>query len=493
MPQAVAAWVRQLGHRVFYATYYGQQDPKSLLPHGLDVVFVSTYTQASALAYALAKLYRGEKTLTVIGGPHAKAFPLDCLRFFDLVVQECDKALIDAILRSSFECHTIVAGNGFLTDIPTVEERLPEISRASFTQGRPTLFSNVPLLSSTGCPYSCDFCVDWNKPHVLLPLDRLAADLRFISGRIPGALVAYHDPNFGVHFDRVLETIENLPGRARNPYAMGCSLSTLRGSRLDRLKNTNCMYVGAGVESWTHYSDKAGSGSAEGLKKLGKIVAHFEALYPFVPSLGACFIFGTDRDEGEEPVELTKEFIRQVPYVWPGISIPVPYGGTPLQESCLREGRILTSLPFSFYSTPYLALQLKNYGPLEYYEKLVRLITYALSLNLVIRRLSRTRRFRIKVLQALRTLALSGQWLEMRQVRDQLTSDEGFRAFHEGRKETLPEFYRQRFKQRLGPYAELISAREMIPELSPYAGECRAGDGRISGERARAVKEEDWL
>src|SRR5436190_5244368 len=86
-PQAVAVWCRQLGHQVFYATYYGQRDPITLLPDDLDVVFISTYTQASALAYALAKVYSAKRTITVIGGPHAKAFPRDCLRFFDFVVQ----------------------------------------------------------------------------------------------------------------------------------------------------------------------------------------------------------------------------------------------------------------------------------------------------------------------------------------------------------------------------------------------------------------------
>ncbi|MEE9198904.1 MAG: radical SAM protein, partial [Dehalococcoidia bacterium] len=94
MPQTISVWCRELGHQVFYATYFGQKDPKQLLPDDLDVVFISTYTQASALGYALAKLYRREKTLTVIGGPHAKAFPDDCLRFFDVVVRECDKTLI---------------------------------------------------------------------------------------------------------------------------------------------------------------------------------------------------------------------------------------------------------------------------------------------------------------------------------------------------------------------------------------------------------------
>ena len=97
-PQAVAVWCRQLGHNVSYATYYGQKDPKSLLPDSLHVVFIATHTKASAIAYALAKLYRKENTLTVIGGPHARSFPRDCLRFFDLAVEDCDKPLINDIL-----------------------------------------------------------------------------------------------------------------------------------------------------------------------------------------------------------------------------------------------------------------------------------------------------------------------------------------------------------------------------------------------------------
>ena len=69
MPQVVSVWGRELGHDVTYATFYGQCDPATLLPDDLDVVFISASTQASALAYALAKLYRQRGVLTVAGGP----------------------------------------------------------------------------------------------------------------------------------------------------------------------------------------------------------------------------------------------------------------------------------------------------------------------------------------------------------------------------------------------------------------------------------------
>ena len=68
-PQAVSVWCRQLGHKTFYATYCGVGDPGRRLPPDLDVVFIACYTQASAMAYALAKIYRRAGTRTVIGGP----------------------------------------------------------------------------------------------------------------------------------------------------------------------------------------------------------------------------------------------------------------------------------------------------------------------------------------------------------------------------------------------------------------------------------------
>ena len=165
MPQAISVWCRNLGHEVFYATYFGNQDPKTLLPKDLDVVFISTYTQASALAYALAKLYRKEKTLTVIGGPHAKQFPEDCLRFFDIVVGDCDKTLITEILRDRPRGQILTSGRA-LNSIPGVEERMPEIRASTFLKGKPFPFTSIPLITSTGCPNSCDFCIDWNNPYV---------------------------------------------------------------------------------------------------------------------------------------------------------------------------------------------------------------------------------------------------------------------------------------------------------------------------------------
>ena len=61
--------------------------------------------------------------LTVIGGPHARSFPNDCLRFFHLAVHDCDKELIDGVLRGSYDRDQVLTSGRALTEIPTVEER----------------------------------------------------------------------------------------------------------------------------------------------------------------------------------------------------------------------------------------------------------------------------------------------------------------------------------------------------------------------------------
>ena len=465
-PQAVSFWCRQLGHEVHYATYYGQADPGRLLPDDPDVVFFSTDTRSSALAYALAKLYRRRHVLTVIGGPHAKAFPSDCLRFFDLVVLHCDKTLIRDILQGTFDRSSIITSGRPLTEIPSVEERLPEIVSATFTKrGRPGWISTVGLLSSVGCPYRCSFCIDWDSTYVVLPRELLEADLRFISERWPELLIGYHDPNFGIRFDEVLDVIESLPRGARNRYAMESSLSVLRGPRLSRLRETRCVFVAPGVESWSDFSNKAGVGKTSGREKLERVVDHFHEIHKHIPGLQANFMFGTDTDEGDEPVELMKEFIRRTPFVWPTVNIPVPFGGTPFFATQLAEGRILKSMPYSFYYLPFLVIKLKNYHPVEYYENLIEIHVEATTTRMLLRRLAMSPTAGARAHHTLRTLGMRNDLRELRSILTQMKKDPELVAYHEGRGDRLPAFYRQIYKQKLGRYAELISEDEMRPVL----------------------------
>lgn len=465
MAQAISVWCRELGHEVFYATHFGQKNPEQLLPDDLDVVFISAFTRTSALAYALAKLYKWKKTLTVIGGPHAKAFPDDCLRFFDVAVQECDKSLIADILSSAPRGEIITSGRT-LQEIPTVQERMPEIRASAFWRGKPYPFTSIPVLTSIGCPYTCDFCVESSKPYTPLPLDQLEADIRFIRNNLPGASIIFHDPNFGVNFDEVCSVLERVPYNGRRWYVMETSLSFLQLPKLEQLRDTGCLFIAPGVESWTAYSNKTGTGSkVSAQQKLERVVEHFKLIYEYIPGIQANFLFGLDIDEGDEPVELTKEFMARVPFVWPAISIPTPFGGTPIYKRYLDEGRILTSMPFTFYTfSPYLVTTVKNYSPVTYYEKLIEMFSLIISWGMLFNRLQ-TNSVKIRFAFLLKTFGWRQMVGEFRRILGLMKTDRNFRAFHEGESQILPEFYHYQFERLLGPYATLLSREDRQPML----------------------------
>jgi radical SAM superfamily enzyme YgiQ (UPF0313 family) len=467
-PQAISVWCRRNGHETFYATYYGLGKPHRMLPMDLDVVFISCYTQVSHLAYAVAKLYRGAGVRTVIGGPHARAFPVDCLRFFDLVVGECDPALIEDVVTGQYDPGAIISSARPFDDVPTVEERMPEIRASAFFRRRGRLpLSAVPMLASTGCPYSCNFCIDWNSTYRQLPAERLKTDLDYLSAHLPGTLVVFHDANFAVRFDEVFQTLEAQPPDRRPPYIIESSLTVLKGDRPRRLKDTNCVMVAPGVESWTDYSNKAGVGRAAGVEKVDRVAEHFAQLAENVPYLQANFMFGLDTDEGDTPIELTKRFMDKAPFAFPTINIPVPFGGTPLHDNLVADGRILTAMPFSFYYAPYVVTTIKNYDPVAYYAKLIELYSHASSPAMLRRRLQTTKHRAIAYVHRARTASFRADVRSFERIQHMLRTDREFLAFHEGRSNVLPEYYRGIGERMLGRYAELLSPAERTPDLSP--------------------------
>lgn len=468
-PQAISVWCRQLGHETYYSTFYGVGKPEKRLPSDLDIVFIGCCSQFAPLAYALAKLYRKAGVKTVIGGAHAKSFPQDCLRFFDIVVKECDKNLIADILAGHFAPGSSISSAQSYIEVPSIQEREPEIRAASYFKKswRHPVITTIPLLSSMGCPYTCNFCTDWDNPYQVLPAERLVADITYAAKHLPGTTLLFHDPNFGVKFDTVCNALESIPADSRVPYLIECSLSILNESRLERLANTGCQIGLFAIEAWNEYTNKVGVGRKNSAnEKMNKIVAQFEQINKYIPYIQTHFIFGVDSDEGEEPVELTKEFMRRTPYVWPVINVPVPFGGTPLQDTMLAEGRILKNMPFNFYYPPFLVVRPKNYEIIDYFEKVIELSSFVTSAEMTKRRMQSAVNLKHKVAHYLRSMVEKDFTRQYRAILHQLRTDKQFLAFHEGRTETLPEYYRQRRSALVGNYAELLTDEDWIPDLN---------------------------
>ena len=98
MPQVVATWCEQEGHDVKMICYTGYEDLSKELPQNVDVVFICSFTQAALLAYALSNYFRSKGAVTVLGGPHARCYPDDAVKYFDYVLGFTHKSTIMEVL-----------------------------------------------------------------------------------------------------------------------------------------------------------------------------------------------------------------------------------------------------------------------------------------------------------------------------------------------------------------------------------------------------------
>src|SRR5690348_6666889 len=100
MPQVIATWCEQEGHEVTMICYTGREDLYKEIPGKVDLVFISSFTQAALLAYAISNYLRQKGTVTVLGGPHARCYPDDAIQYFDYVLGFTNRSTIVEILNN---------------------------------------------------------------------------------------------------------------------------------------------------------------------------------------------------------------------------------------------------------------------------------------------------------------------------------------------------------------------------------------------------------
>jgi hypothetical protein len=153
------------------------------LPENVDLVFICAFTESAQTAYAMSALFRSRGAVTVLGGPHARCYPQDAVKYFDYVVGFTDKKVIRDIL---LDCSPHrpeglrLAARQQPLELPSVRERWQFIEP---TLRKAPLIKMVPMLGSLGCPYTCSFCIDSVVPYQALDFDVMKKDLAFLLGK----------------------------------------------------------------------------------------------------------------------------------------------------------------------------------------------------------------------------------------------------------------------------------------------------------------------
>ena len=452
MPQVVGVWCEEEGHDVTYICYTGKENLIKELPQNADIVFIGAFTESAQTAYALSSLLRARGAVTVLGGPHARCYPEDAVKYFDYVSGFTDKNIILEIL---YDCSPhrpeglhLSAQNQPLS-LPGVKERWKFIET---TLKKAPLIKIIPMLGSMGCPYSCSFCIDSTVAYHPLNFDVIKEDLSFLLTKFKHPVVGWHDPNFGIRFNEYMDAIEEVVPENRIDFIAESSLSLLSEPHVKRLKRNGFGALLPGIESWFDLGNKSKTGSLTGIDKVKHVAEQVNMILRYIPYVQTNFVLGLDADNGEEPFELTKKFVDMTPGAFPGYSLLSAFGqAAPLNLEYQQQNRVLP-FPFHFLDNNHaMNVRPKNYSWPEFYSRIISLGEYTFSWSAILKRLIATNATIPRWMNVVRAISEEGfgRVAFNKNVLGRLNTDIKFRDYFEQETTELPDFYKDIIKNEL--------------------------------------------
>lgn len=470
MPQVIASWCEDEGHKVTLITYMGRENLIKGLPDDIDIVFISSFTEAALLSYALSNLFSTRKVITVLGGPHARCYPQDAQKYFDYVLGFTDKAVITEVLE---ECQRHRPTGRFLSaktqprELPGVSKRWKFIEQ---TLQKAPFIKIVPLLSSLGCPYTCDFCIDSAIPFQPLDTNTIKEDLVFLQQKLKHPRVAWHDPNFGVRFDQIMDAIEEVVPSGNIDFIAETSLSLLSESRVKRMKKNGFKALLPGIESWFEMGKKSKTGKVTGIHKVHNVADQINMILKYIPYVQTNHVFGLDSDAGEIPFALTKRFLDLAPGAFPAYSMLSAFGqAAPMNLKLQKANRVLP-FPFHFLSNIQMNIKPINYSWIEFYNHLIDVTKYSYSPRLIFKRFIANGETIPRWLNVVRGLS-SERFSRIKyftEIRHRLQTDLPMRRFFEQETDKISDFFIDRIRNDLGHFWEWLPKGAISHDQNAY-------------------------
>ena len=472
MPQVVASWCEEEGHDIRFICYTGFEDLKSDVSEKVDLVFLCSFTQAAFLAYSISTYFRSRGAITILGGPHARCYPDDSVKYFDYVLGFTHRSTIVDILKGAQRNQP----QGIYLNEKRQPVEFPSL-RARWKYVSPTIrkapfVKFIPMMASVGCPYTCSFCIDATVPYQQLSMDSLKEDLAFLLTKIKSPIVAWQDPNFGVRFGETMNAIESLGSPGKFRFLAESSLSILSEDHLKIMHKNNFKALLPGIESWYEMGNKSKAAHLGAEAKMNQVATHVNMVLRYVPYIQTNFVLGLDCDSGEEPFELTKRFVDKAPGAFPGYSLLTAFGeAAPLNLDYQNEGRVLP-IPFHFLNN-HLGMNLKpkHYEWIDFYDKVIDLTEYTFSKKAIYKRFLSTNDFTSRWMNVMRAISNEGygriRFYKM--IRYHLIHDRQFRNYLEGETKDLPSFYKSIIEKDLGEWMKWLPSRALHHDPNAYS------------------------
>ncbi len=347
--------------RVCDTNYTGEDPYRAIDQYRPDVVGINTFTFTVPEAQRIAAHAKALGRVVVVGGPHPSLQKTEFFRHIEadyLCVGEGDLAMLRLAeaLRDGSPLDGIPGISSrksppFCSDYNVILE-LDSLPFPDYRFSGVNRIAEYPIITSRGCPYSCNFCsvnkILGRKWRARSPAN-VVEELRQAKGTYQMDHVAILDDDYTLKMDRAKEICQLLIGER-----LGLTWSTPNGIRADSIddemirlfKASGCSYVAMGVES----------GDPEvfrGVRKGEKLQEIEEAVRLCgkhgLPVVGF-FIVGLPGSTYEAEMR-SLDFslkLRRFGLTSAAWNMAVPYPGTEMLDWVNAHGRLLKSVDGAF-------------------------------------------------------------------------------------------------------------------------------------------------
>jgi radical SAM superfamily enzyme YgiQ (UPF0313 family) len=324
------------------------------LEQDCDLVGISFMTSNASRAYWLAREFKKRGKTVVLGGVHPTLLPNEAAPYGDsVVIGEAEGIWTELLEDYQKGCLKKIYHNP-RPDLSTyVPKDFSKITKRH-------LFGMVPIMTTRGCPYNCDFCCVtdlFGKEIRHIPVENVVRDIKESGKKI----FMFLDDNIIGHPSYAKELFAALkPLKISWVGQSSISLLVKDDELLKLAVDSGCVGLFVGLESVmeTQMSSMRKSfssrrGLEDGLKKM-----HRAGIFVL-----ASMIFGFDEDT-KDVFDETVKFLLKNKVHSVAFNVLTPYPGTKTYRKMKEEGRLLTG-DWKYYDHSTVVFQPKNMSPYE--------------------------------------------------------------------------------------------------------------------------------
>ena len=319
-----------------------------------NLVGISCMTANAPRAYELCKEFKERDKTVILGGVHPTILPDEALQHADCVVVGEAEGVWETLL-TDFRNNKLK--NKYHNPSPDLGKYVPKDFKKIIKK---RLFNLVPIMTTRGCPYNCDFCCVTNlfgKKMRHIPIENVVRDIKeagaknfmFLDDNIIG------HPQYAKALFKAIKPLNiNWVGQA------SVSLLVRDGALMQLAAESGCKVLFFGIESVSEEQLKS-------MHKAIKEIENLESALKKIKKMGilihASMVFGFDNDT-KEIFDETVQFLIKNKVSTVYFNVLTPYPGTKVYEDLKKENR-LTTTDWRYYDHNTVVFKPTNMTPYE--------------------------------------------------------------------------------------------------------------------------------